>query len=59
MPASETEREGRDHVRHHRRLERCSPSKGQNGKATEQQGLCLMSRMSMPMSNMVWCCGHS
>ena len=61
VPALETEREGRDHVRHHRRWERCSPSKGPKGKATEQQGLqlCLMSRMSMPMSNMVWCCGHS
>ena len=35
-------RSGRDvcHVRHHWRLERCSPSKGPKGKATEQQGLC-------------------
>ena len=40
MPALEMEREGRDHVRHHRRLEFGSPSKGPKGQATEQQGLC-------------------
>ena len=62
MPALETEREGRVPCQTSPETGTLFTFKRAKGKGNRTAGsvqLCLMSRMSMPVSNMVWCCGHS